>query len=112
MEDAMPKFFIPNVPDPMEAEKLYSDISARVSKGQGQPIEARRIFALAFVHDSRSYHAEVGKHLDFPQAEGIVVAILEGRHGVFYVCTPDRGGLQGNPILVGEKAKRSIRYFD
>jgi hypothetical protein len=93
----MPPFFIPFAKDVAEAESVYQAIRNRVIG----PLGDQRIFRIAYLRNGRRYRAEVGA----PEQHegGLVIAILK-RHEypLYYVCTADRGGERGDPILVGE----------
>ncbi len=105
----MPKFFIPGAKDEAQAEGIYDAVRQFVDV----PIEDRRIFSLTYKHRGSIYRAEVGKH--HAMNGELVVAILERAeypHGLFFVCTENRGVLRGEPILVGKHAVTSIADFD
>lgn len=73
-----------------------------------QPTE-RKIRRLRYVHDGRTYDAEIGGH-DNVERE-VVIAILDATT-LYLVCTPNRGVVRGFPILVGTGSVLDIEDFD
>jgi hypothetical protein len=91
------KFFIPQVDDKNEAEKFYNDMKTFAKDNLQWEITERRIFKIKYEHGSKRHNAEVG---DYDTMTGeIVLAIFESQS--YLICTPNRGGLKGTPILAG-----------
>jgi hypothetical protein len=101
------KFFVPTTTTPESAEQLYEAIKAFAKDTLQWQISDRKIFRIAYVHDGKAEQAEVGKRSNVNHEE--VLAILESN--AFLVCTPNRGGLRGGPILVGTGEVRGIEDF-
>ena len=104
------KFFLPHASSPEEAESVLSGICEFV----GAAVPAKRIHMLRFTHNGKEYSVEVGKPAPgyyFHQAEGEeVIAIIPGEP--YKICTPNRGVLRGEPIMVGQHAVISAWHFD
>ena len=108
----MPKFFVPAAKDDDEAEGVRTAIIKFMVDQGFRDITSKRIFKLAYRHNSQDYEAEVGQP-DTLAGGPVVLMILEARFGELYlVCTPSRGGAGGNPILVGRPSVRSIEEFE
>ena len=108
----MAKFFVPAAKDDDEAESVRASVIKFMVDLGFQDITSKRIFKLAYLHDSQDYEAEVGQP-DSLAGGSVVVMILEARFGELYlVCTPDRGVGRDDPILVGKPSVRSIEEFD
>ena len=101
------KFFVPAATDDKNAELIYDGI--RQFNGASRPITNRRIFSIHWLHEGKLYYAEVGQ----PEAKthDLVLAILETDQ-IYYVCTVNRGGLRGDPILAGSREVTRIVDFD
>lgn len=91
------KFFIPEAKGEEEAEKVYNAIKEHAENVMGWKTTNRRIFKINYQHDKTNHTAEVGKP-DTMTGE-IVLAIFEAQS--YLVCTPNRGGFKGQPIMVG-----------
>lgn len=102
------KFFVPAAEDEKEASSVYDAIVKFAKETTGWEIGPERIFAIDYVHNGKRYYAEVGK---VEQCTGdLVLAILKSN--AYLVCTVNRGGLRGLPILVGHEEVRSVKYFE
>jgi hypothetical protein len=101
------QFFVPTTTTPEDAARLYEAIKAFAKDTLQWPISDRKIFRIEYVHGGKTEQAEVGKRSDVNQEE--VLAILESN--AFLVCTPNRGVLRGDPILVGTGEVRVIEDF-
>jgi hypothetical protein len=103
------RFFIPHAKDAEEAESVLESIAKFVQRPV--PPSDKRVFKIAYTHNSRDFVAEVGKPMDsYYQEAGEVAAIFEGNP--YLVCLPLRGVIRGDPILVGDKTVSAIKYFD
>jgi hypothetical protein len=91
------KFFMPNATDEQEAEQVYKAIKEHAEKAVDQKTSNRRIFRINYEHDKKNHTAEVGKP-DTMTGE-IVLAIFESYS--YLICTPNRGGFNGHPIMAG-----------
>ena len=101
------KFFIPHAKDNKQAEEVLQNVKKFAKETIGWNITNRRIFSLSYTHEGKKYHSEVGKPDDRVGEE--VMAILESY--TYFVCTPNRGVLRGEPVLVGkEEADRIIDF--
>jgi hypothetical protein len=102
------KFFIPYTKDKKQAEKVLQGIKKFAKETIGWDITDRRIFSLSYTHEGKKYHSEVGKPDDRVDEE--VIAILESY--TYLVCTPNRGVLRGEPVLVGKEEVKKIIDFE
>lgn len=103
------KFFIPNMQDkPEESEKIYKAIKDFAKETEGWDSTGRRIFRISYHHNGKLYNAEVGKINNVNHEP--VVAILEST--TYLICTPNRGVIRGEPILVGSEEITSIEDFE
>ena len=92
------EFFVPNIDDASKAEKFYQGVKKFSEDTLGWSISNRRIFSLRYRHDGTEILAQVGeKDIDGE----IVIAIFDASQS-YVICTPNRGGLRGDPILAGK----------
>ena len=103
------KFFIPTSPEPRRAEILYAEIKAAVSAQLGRTILNRRIFAIDYVREGKSFHVEVGK----PEKDSgdMVFAILQVNDG-FVICTTLQGVFEGIPIFLRYESVHIVVDFE
>lgn len=102
------RFFVPTAEDdPVRAEHIYD--AARREAAPGRKLTDRRIHRLVFSHEGTTYTAEVGQPA--PRIGEPVFAILES-DDLYFVCTPTRGALAGDPYLVGKNEVRGIVDFE
>ena len=103
------KFFIPHAKETKEAERVFASI-AEFNK---VPKQDKRIFKISYSHNGKRMTAEVGKPVDeYYKENGDVIAILQ-HDNLILVCLPNRGVLNGSPILVGfDEFSTHIEYFD
>lgn len=95
------KFFVPDTSNVEEAEQVYEGIRRHVQEnGTGAQVKDRRIFRLRYIDQQKEFVAEVGRPT-LLNGE-IVIAIFQVSTGLYYVCTPNRGVLRGDPIYVGQ----------
>jgi len=102
------RFFIPNATSPQEAEHTWEAVRKFEHEQTGWPVAERRIYRLRYRHDGQDLIAEVGQ----PDARTgeTVIAILSSR--TYLVCTPTRGVVRGEPILVGHNEVCEVEDFD
>jgi hypothetical protein len=92
------KFFIPHADTPELEEHLLQATKDFAQKTTGWTIGPRRIYSIRYRHDGRDYKATVGQ--PEPRTHEEVIAILDSN--TYLVCTPNRGVLRGEPMLVGK----------
>lgn len=102
------KFFLPHAGTADMAEQTFKATKLFAKDNLGWNISDRRIFRIEYVHEGKNHKAEVGKVTDVNGEE--VIAILESN--AYLVCTPNRGVLRGDPILVGTNEIRDIEDFE
>lgn len=108
----MAEFFVPLAENRKHGEKVYSGIRKHVSEVMGGAVLSdKRIFRLQHTHTGNRYFAEVGEtHALYRE---LVIAILyDESRDLYYVCTPNRGVVRGEPILVGADRVIDIVPFD
>lgn len=101
-------FFVPGTKNPGAAEEIYMGTSKNL---HGETVPSRRIQRLDYVHDGRTYRAEVGQQDQ--GGEGLVLAIFgpSSPRNVYYVTTYNRGVARGEPIMVGGGAVLGVYEF-
>ena len=102
------EFFIPDIDDEEQAEKIYQGIVSFAKETMGWNIGSKRIFKIAYRDGGKDHVAEVGKK-ESTNGE-IVMAILQSN--AYLVCTPSRGVVKGMPILVGGNEAYHVTDFD
>lgn len=103
------KFFVPYTKDKTEAETVY----AAFAEFNNVPITKRRIWKLKWEHNGIINRAEVGQSIIGDSRFGgePVLAILE-LSTLYMICTPNRGGIKGEPILAGKNVDSIVTYFE
>jgi len=100
------KFFIPHATE-VEQEEVYEAIRRFVAESLSWPLTESRIFAVRYRHNGKEALAQVGER----DIDGeIVLAIFESN--AYVVCTPNRGGFRGDPILIGTDEASDVERFD
>jgi hypothetical protein len=102
------RFFIPEVNDPVEAERVYEATKKFARETLGWNVESRRIQSIDFKDKKERVRAEVGK--PDPITGEVVIVILEST--TYLICTPNRGVLRGMPILVGKNEVFNATDFE
>ncbi|HEX9964249.1 MAG TPA: hypothetical protein VGB04_04620 [Allosphingosinicella sp.] len=94
------KFFVPYAADDAHAEQIWSDSRAGLF-ALGMPTTDRRIWALSFEMDGLNHLLHIGREM--PLGDGPALIIFEASSGEpgYYVCTPWRGVLGGEPHRFG-----------
>jgi len=101
------KFFIPKAKDEKQQAEIYKAIRKFAAQTLGWAISDWRILSVRYRHNGSECLAQVGEH----DIDGeIVLAILDSV--AYVVCTPNRGGFRGDPILVGKSDTSDVVYFD
>jgi hypothetical protein len=104
------EFFVPHAQDGGEAESVYVAFAKFV--GATVPSQrTARINALSWNHNGQAFSGEVGKPLPpyYQLGSEPILAIFDcGEH--FKICTPSRGGVRGDPVMVGMRGS-GITYF-
>ncbi len=103
------KFFVPAAKTAEEAESVY----LAFAKFNEIPVLKNRIWKLQWIHNGKNLSCEVGKPIigDSRFGNEPVLAIFE-RSTLFIICTPNRGGIRGEPILAGKDADSIPVYFE
>lgn len=103
------RFFLPGATDETSAEENYGHIRGFIEKNIG-PLDPRRFYSLAYEHNGKPVSATVGA--PDPLERQLVVAIFRSaaERGPYYVCTPNRGVIRGDPILAGSSSARAVEF--
>lgn len=105
------KFFVPAANGAEHAEKVYEGIRKFNSEQMGTTLSPRRIYRIAGVHDGKPFTATVGEQ--FERLREVVVAVLlDTKRNVYFICTPNRGVLRGEPYLSGAHEIRDSEDFE
>lgn len=103
------KFFIPEICDLAEAEKIYAAI--REINGKDTTLSDRRIYSISFEHEGRRYIATVGQVFK-RLSETVIAILLDARRSCYLVCSATRGVAGGSPYLSGSHEVKSVEYFE
>ncbi len=108
------QFFIPHAETPDAAERKYQTIRITAQNAFPGPISKRRIFRIAFMHQSARYEIEVGKKANFHEVNDEVMAIFESESTAYLICTPSRGvdPRFPMPIIVGISDTIRVEDFE
>ena len=103
------KFFVPYAADDAHAEAIWSEARSDLFD-IGLPTTRRRIWALS-LGGGLPWLLHVGREI--PDGEGPAMIIFEASNlDVYYVCTPWRGVLGGEPHVLGLSARGRAIDFD
>ncbi|MEH2461061.1 MAG: hypothetical protein V7K34_27885 [Nostoc sp.] len=99
---------MPAAKDDIKAEQVYSAIAQSVKA----PITQKRIWKLQWRDNEINMECEVGKALppSYQTGKELVMTIFECEN-LYKICTLSRGGVKGEPILVGKNSQSSATYF-
>ena len=102
------KFFVPAAADDAQAESVYQSIAQFNSAAVG----TARIHSLSWKHKGEEMSCTVGSSLPSYYGTGAepVLAILDCGT-VYKVCTPNRGGVRGEPVLAGKNWESHAIFF-
>ncbi|MBN3948347.1 MAG: hypothetical protein HWQ38_18595 [Nostoc sp. NMS7] len=102
------KFFVPAAKDDIKAEQVYSALGQSLKA----PITEKRIWKLQWRDNEIALESEVGKPLppSYQTGKELVLAIFECEN-LYKIGTLSRGGVKGEPILVGKNSESSATYF-
>lgn len=106
------EFFIPDVDDDEEAEEMYEGIVNWAEEQRGSVVD-RRIHRIKYYDGDKDRTNTVSIGDDVPRVGERAFAILESEaHGMYMICTPARGVIQGAPVMIGDRDVKSITEFD
>jgi hypothetical protein len=89
------RFFVPSACERQHAEEAYQNIREQLATLVG-PITDKRIYRLKYNHNGHSQSALVGSDRHSFGNEP-VIAIFEGRDGIYYVCTQKNDAYETEP---------------
>lgn len=102
------RFFVPGAASSEVALKAWEAFRQFARDTLGWPVTERKIFSIRYRHNDEEHRAEVG--WIFKPTREAVLAILES--DAYLICTENRGGVRGEPILVGKEEVLSVTDFD
>jgi hypothetical protein len=103
------KFFLPFAQDADQAEQTYEAIKKFIAPNGD--VSETRYYAIYYRHNGKELRARVGDP-DPLTGESVVAIFRSSRErGPFFVCTPNRGVVRGDPILAdGGPNTRAIHF--
>lgn len=103
------KFFIPHAKDEKEAESVFEGIAKFIQA----PVTKERIRKLKWKHEGKDFECEVGEAMPsyYQTGEEPVLAIFDCSNH-YKICTPNRGGLRGEPIMAGKSYDSQAEFFE
>ncbi|HEV3036473.1 MAG TPA: hypothetical protein VHA33_01550 [Candidatus Angelobacter sp.] len=105
------KFFVFAAKDAAQAEEVYEGIRKFNAEQMGATLSPRRIYSVSGVHDGKPFTATVGQ--EFERLREVVVAILlDTSRDLYFICTPNRGVIRGEPYLSGSHEIRNAEDFE
>lgn len=105
------KFFIPHANGDEQAERVWEGIAKHLADVSGRPIGHKRLQYISYQHDARSYSVAVGDTHPLNKEE-VIAILVAGDDSLYYVTTPSRGVVSGEPIYVGKSDVDNIKEFD
>lgn len=105
------KFFVPTAKDAAQGEELYESMRKFNAQQMETTLSPRRIYRVSGVHDGKPFTATVGEQ--FERLREVVFAILlDTKRDLYFICTPSRGFLHGEPYLSGAHEIRDSEDFE
>lgn len=101
------RFFLPQT-TPSRADEIWRTIADFVRRATGQRIGGRRIYRVRYEHHGRTATAQVGEPERMTGEP--VIAILDS--DPYFICTPNRGVLDGVPIVIDHRDVLEVVEFD
>lgn len=103
------KFFIPHAKDDSEAESVYGGFAQFVYARLPDP--SKRIWKLTWEHNKMKMSCEVGSPLPaYYQTGNEPVRAIFDCGDLYKICTPNRGGIRGEPVLAGKDWSRARQF--
>jgi len=102
------KFFIPGAKDKQQEKKTYDSIKKFVSQQIGRNVLDTMIYKINFKHDGKEYSETIGEVSKF---NGELAVVIFETDNLYLLCTPSRGVIKGEPILVSKNVNTSIMVF-
>lgn len=98
------RFFIPEVQDRDEADKVYEAIKRFVQEQAGSLRDAR-YYAIYYRHNGKDMKARIGEPEPLTGETVIAIFRTDRDEGPFLICTENRGVVRGEPILANGNAR-------
>lgn len=92
------KFFVPYAADDEHAEQIWNDSRSDLLD-LGFPTTRRRIWALSMNAFGRQHLLNIGRRFDPDEGPALIIFEASDRNA-YYVCTPWRGVLGGEPYVM------------
>jgi hypothetical protein len=105
------KFFIPGASDAAQTDRVYKATREFVSRETAAKLSDRRVYRIHGIHNGKEFRAQVGDSFERLQ-EHVVAILFDAGRNLYYVCTPNRGVIRGEPYLVGADEAGSIEDFE
>lgn len=105
------KFFLPAASDAKEAEEAYEGIRKFNAEQMSATLSPRRIYSVSGVHDGKQFMATVGQKFE-RLGEMVVAILLDTSRDLYFICTPNRGVIRGEPYLSGSHEIRGVEDFE
>ena len=99
-------FFVPNAKNNVEVEEAYQAFANHVD------VSEKRIWKLSWRKGRERLQCEVGKPLPklYGTHDELVLAIFSSTN-LYKICTASRGGLRGDPVMVGKNESTQAEIF-
>jgi len=102
------EFFVPAAQDTAQAEQVYGAIAQFVAA----PVTDERIWKLRWKHNGMDMQCEIGQPLpDYYKTGREPVLAIFDCGSLYKICTPNRGGVGGEPVLAGKDSYSSATRF-
>lgn len=102
-------FFIPATSDINSILDVYNGVKKFMQSQGFDPLPDKLVYSIDYTHNGKKENATIDK---FHVVNNQRVLIIFECKELFLVCTPSRGVLGGDPILVGRHNVENVVYFD
>jgi hypothetical protein len=94
------KFFVPEVENAAQAERVYEAIRKFHIEQLDASLSARRIYRVRGTHNGKRFAATVGEPFEVLR-EVVIAILLDEKRKCYLICTPNRGVIKNVPYLSG-----------
>lgn len=107
------KFFVPHANDSEQAERVWESVYEFMKTQGYQPLK-KRVYEISYSHKGKPCRDTVGGKDRYGHED--VIILLECSN-LFLCCTPSRGVIRGEPILIGKGVSEpdwttQVKYFE
>jgi hypothetical protein len=105
------RFFVGCAFDLKTRESVYEATREYVSKDLGVELSDRRVYQIFGIRNGIAFEAKVGEAFE-RFCEPVIAILFDEGTNLYYVCTPNRGGMRGVPYLFESSELQYVADFE